>query len=51
MLSELPGDSLGAYIISMAKTASDVLAVVLMQRESGGWVWAWVWGRSSRVPT
>lgn len=27
--------SLGAYIISMAKTASDVLAVVLLQRETG----------------
>ncbi|PNW72303.1 hypothetical protein CHLRE_16g673852v5 [Chlamydomonas reinhardtii] len=35
ILSELPGDSLGAYIISMAKTASDVLAVVLLQRETG----------------
>ncbi|GFR48761.1 hypothetical protein Agub_g10581 [Astrephomene gubernaculifera] len=35
MLSELPADSLGAYIISMAKTASDVLAVVLLQRETG----------------
>ncbi|GLI68046.1 hypothetical protein VaNZ11_012369 [Volvox africanus] len=35
MLSELPHDSLGAYIISMAKTASDVLAVVLLQRETG----------------
>ncbi len=28
-------DSLGAYIISMARTASDVLAVVLLQRECG----------------
>jgi len=29
-------DSLGAYIISMATSASDVLAVVLLQRECGG---------------
>ena len=35
MLSELPANSLGAYVISMAKTASDVLAVVLLQRECG----------------
>lgn len=35
MLGELPGDSLGAYIISMAHTASDVLAVVLLQKECG----------------
>ncbi len=35
MLSELPADSLGAYIISMARTASDVLTVVLLQRECG----------------
>jgi len=34
-LGELPADSLGAYIISMARTASDVLAVVLLQRECG----------------
>lgn len=34
-LAELPHDSLGAYIISMARTASDVLAVVLLQRECG----------------
>jgi hypothetical protein len=39
MLSQLPSDSLGAYIISMAHTASDVLAVVLLQKEcGGGWV-------------
>ena len=31
MLAELPPDSLGAYVISMAHTASDVLAVVLLQ--------------------
>lgn len=36
MLSQLPTDSLGAYIISMAHTASDVLAVVLLQKECGG---------------
>ena len=38
MLSELPSNSLGAYVISMAKTASDVLAVVLLQvrRARGG---------------
>lgn len=35
MLAELPPDSLGAYIISMAHTASDVLAVVLLQKECG----------------
>lgn len=35
MLAELPNDSLGAYIISMAHTASDVLAVVLLQKECG----------------
>ena len=31
ILAELPPDSLGAYIISMAHTGSDVLAVVLLQ--------------------
>ena len=30
-LAELPPDSLGAYVISMAQAASDVLAVVLLQ--------------------
>lgn len=35
MLSQLPSDSLGAYIISMAHTASDVLVVVLLQKECG----------------
>ncbi|KAL4538926.1 hypothetical protein Ndes2526B_g02798 [Nannochloris sp. 'desiccata'] len=35
MLAELPTDSLGAYIISMAHTASDVLAVELLQKECG----------------
>ena len=31
VISELPSDSLGAYVISMAKSASDVMAVVLLQ--------------------
>lgn len=35
VLAELPPDSLGAYVISMAKTPSDVLAVMLLQREAG----------------
>lgn len=35
VLAEIPSDSLGAYVISMARTASDVLAVVLLQRECG----------------
>eukprot|EP00887_Chlorella_sp_A99_P005836 scaffold1.g5836.t1 len=35
MLATLPQDSLGGYIISMAHTASDVLAVLLLQRECG----------------
>ncbi|KAK9845098.1 hypothetical protein WJX74_010567 [Apatococcus lobatus] len=35
VISELPPDSLGAYVISMAQSASDVLAVVLLQREMG----------------
>ena len=35
VLATLPADSLGAYIISMAQTASDVLIVVLLQRELG----------------
>ena len=30
-LAKLPPDSLAAYVISMAHTASDVLAVVLLQ--------------------
>lgn len=36
MLAQLPPRSLGAYVISMAHTASDVLAVVLLQKECGG---------------
>jgi phosphoenolpyruvate carboxylase len=35
MLAQLPYGSLGAYIISMAHTASDVLAVELLQKECG----------------
>jgi len=31
VIGQLPPDSLGAYVISMAHTASDVLAVVLLQ--------------------
>ena len=35
VISCLPSDSMGAYVISMAKAASDVLAVMLLQRECG----------------
>lgn len=35
MLAELPEDSFGAYVISMAKSSSDVLAVYLLQKECG----------------
>jgi phosphoenolpyruvate carboxylase len=35
IIAELPSDSMGAYVISMARSASDVLAVVLLQRECG----------------
>lgn len=35
MLGQLPRDSFGKYVISMAHTASDVLAVLLLQRECG----------------
>ena len=34
VIAQLPADSLGAYVISMAHTASDVLAVVLLQVRS-----------------
>jgi phosphoenolpyruvate carboxylase len=34
-LAELPTDSLHSYIISMTRTASDVLSVVLLMRECG----------------
>ncbi|KAJ6793695.1 phosphoenolpyruvate carboxylase 2 [Iris pallida] len=33
VLAELPADNFGAYVISMATSASDVLAVELLQRE------------------
>lgn len=33
--SELPVESLGAYVISQARSASDVLAVMLLQKEAG----------------
>ncbi|KAL6838809.1 hypothetical protein ACP4OV_031523 [Aristida adscensionis] len=35
VVAELPADSFGAYIISMATAPSDVLAVELLQRECG----------------
>jgi phosphoenolpyruvate carboxylase len=35
IIAELPADSMGAYVISMARSASDVLAVTLLQRECG----------------
>jgi phosphoenolpyruvate carboxylase len=35
LLAELPRESLGSYVISMASEASDVLVVVLLQREFG----------------
>jgi phosphoenolpyruvate carboxylase len=35
MIARLPADSLGAYVISMAKGPSDVLAVELLQRIAG----------------
>eukprot|EP00937_MAST-01D_sp_MAST-1D-sp2_P007294 g7294.t1 len=34
-IASLPPDSLGAYVISMARSASDVLAVRLLQAEAG----------------
>lgn len=34
-IAEQPAESLGAYVISMARSASDVLAVELLQREAG----------------
>ena len=35
MLTQIPRDSLGAYVITQAGRASDVLAVELLQREAG----------------
>ncbi|OOR90856.1 phosphoenolpyruvate carboxylase [Moraxella caviae] len=35
MLASQPSDALGAYVISMAKNASDILAVMLLQKEAG----------------
>lgn len=35
MIAEIPRDSLGAYVITQAGRASDVLAVELLQREAG----------------
>lgn len=35
MIAEQKDDSLGAYVISQAKAASDVLAVLLLQRDAG----------------
>lgn len=35
VIAEQPADALGAYVISMAKAPSDVLAVMLLQREAG----------------
>jgi phosphoenolpyruvate carboxylase len=34
LLATLPAESLGAYVITMASSASDVLAVALLQREA-----------------
>lgn len=35
LLARLPSDSLGAYVVSMASRPSDVLAVMLLQKEAG----------------
>tara|TARA_Y100000780_G_scaffold228151_1_gene245240 strand:- start:5240 stop:7876 length:2637 start_codon:yes stop_codon:yes gene_type:complete len=35
VVAQAPGDSLGSYVISMAKGASDVLAVQLLLKEAG----------------
>ncbi len=34
-IAAIPADSLGAYVITMASAASDVLAVMLLQKEAG----------------
>ena len=35
MVSQTPAESLGAYVISMARQPSDVLAVKLLMKEFG----------------
>ena len=35
MISKVPQECLGAYIISMASNISDILAVMLLQKEAG----------------
>ena len=35
MLSKLPRECLGAYVVSMASNVSDILAVMLLQKEAG----------------
>ncbi len=35
LLAEHPGEALGAYVISMARSTSDVLAVMLLQKKAG----------------
>jgi phosphoenolpyruvate carboxylase len=35
LIAEMGGESLGAYVISMAKKPSDVLAVKLLMKEFG----------------
>jgi phosphoenolpyruvate carboxylase len=34
-IADIPADSLGAYVITMASAASDILAVMLLQKEAG----------------
>ena len=35
MLSKLPRECMGAYVISMASNVSDILAVMVLQKEAG----------------
>ena len=35
MLSKVPRDCLGAYVISMASNVSDILTVMVLQKEAG----------------
>ena len=35
MITKLPEECLGAYIISMASSVSDILAVLILQKEAG----------------